>query len=147
MIDLSATTLAKSDQLNSDDLFGRTITIKITKVSLTASEQPIAISYEGDGGKPYLPCKSMRRVLIHIWGVDGNAYVGRSMTLYRDEAVVFGGQAVGGIRISHMSNINSPVTMSLTASRKSKKPFTVKPLSAATDKSEKKPAAEGGGNW
>ena len=131
-LDLTPTIIAKSDQLNSDDLIGRSITIKITKVALLAGDQPVALSYEGDNGKPYKPGKSMRRVLSHVWGLDGNAYVGKSLTLYRDEKVIFGGAAVGGIRISHMSGITEPITMSLTASRASKKPFTVRPLGAQT---------------
>jgi len=131
MVDMTKTILAKSDQLNADDLIGRTITVKVTAVSLAAGEQPIKINYEGDEGKPYYPCKSMRRVLVNTWGADGNAYIGREMTLYRDEKVVFGGAAVGGIRISHMSHIDQPITMSLTAAKASKKPYTVQPLVAA----------------
>lgn len=128
MTDLRATIIPKSDQLNADDLIGTTKTIKITKVSLAAGEQPIAINYEGDNGKPYLPCKSMRRVLVNVWGPDGNSYIGRSLTLYRDEKVKFGGLDVGGIRISHMSHIDKEITMALTATRANRKPFTVKPL-------------------
>lgn len=129
MIDLRQTIIPKSDQLNADDLIGRTLTIKVTKVLLSAgSEQPVAIHYEGDHGKPYMACKSMRRVLVNVWGPDANAYTGRSMTLYRDDAVKFGGMEVGGIRISHMSHIERPVTMALTATRANRKPFTVQPL-------------------
>lgn len=134
MIDMRKTTIPKSDQLNADDLLGQTLTIKVTKVSLLAeADQPIAIGFEGDGGKPYKPCKSMRRVLVNCWGPDGNAYVGRSMTLYRDDKVAFGGLAVGGIRISHMSHIDGPVTMALTTTRASRKPFTVNPLVVAKE--------------
>ncbi len=138
MTDLRKTIIPKSDQLNADDLIGTTKTIKVTKVSLAAGDQPIAINYDGDGGKPYLPCKSMRRVMVNVWGCDGNEYVGRSMTLYRDDKVTFGGMAVGGIRISHMSHIDKDVTMALTATRANRKPYTVKPLvqsHASSDKS------------
>ena len=129
MTDLSKTIAPKSDQLNADDLIGRTMTIKVTGVSkMKEPEQPIAISFEGDNGKPYKPGKSMRRVLVNAWGADGNAYVGRRMTLYRDDKVQFGGEQVGGIRISHLSDIRSAITMALTATRASRKPFTVKPL-------------------
>jgi hypothetical protein len=128
MTDLTKTIIAKSDQLNADDLMGGPITVKITKVSLAAGDQPVAISYEGDQGKPWMPCKTMRRVLVNVWGNDGNAYVGRRLTLFRDDKVMYAGQAVGGVRISHMSDISSPITMSLTATSKSKKPHTVKPL-------------------
>jgi len=132
-MNMLATIVPKSDQLNSDDLIGRTLTIKVKKVSLLAGEQPVAISFENDGGKPYKPCKSMRRVLVNVWGSDGGAYAGRSMTLYRDEAVAFGGAAVGGIRISHMTGIEGPVTMALTASKANRRPFTVKPLVVPND--------------
>lgn len=129
MIDMSSTVAPKSDQLNADDLIGRSKTIRVTKVALLETpDQPIAIYYEGDNGKPYKPGKSMRRVLIMVWGDDGNKFVGRSMTLYRDEKVLFGGVAVGGIRISHMSHIDEPRTMALTATRAQRKPFTVQPL-------------------
>ncbi len=126
----------KSDQLNADDLIGgQSKTIKITKVTIHAGEQPVALHYEGDNGKPYKPGKSMCRVLVFNWGSDANLYVGRSLTLYRDDKVKFGGIEVGGIRISHMSHINESRTMALTSSRAQRKPFTVKPLmgSASTD--------------
>ena len=126
----------KSDQMNADDLMGGlTKTIKITKVSILAGDQPVALSYEGDEGKPYKPGKSMRRVLVTVWGPDANAYIGRSLTLYRDDKVTFGGLAVGGIRISHMSHITEAQTMALTATRASRKPFTVKPLVIKEDTS------------
>jgi hypothetical protein len=141
MTDLRKTIIPKSDQLNADDLIGTTKTIKINKVFLAAGEQPIAINYDGDGGKPYLPCKSMRRVLVNVWGSDGNAFVGRSLTLYRDDKVQFGGLAVGGIRISHMSHIDKDVTMALTATRANRKPFTVKPL-IVTQEREDAPAGK-----
>lgn len=134
MADIRQTTEPKSDQLNADSLIGgKSLTIKVTKVSLAAGDQPVVISYEGDNGRPYKPCKSMRRVLVNVWGADGNAFIGRSMTLYCDDKVVFGGMAVGGIRISHMSHIEKDVTMALTATRASRKPFTVKPLVVKDD--------------
>jgi len=129
MTDLSQTIAPKSDQLNADDLIAGPRTITITKVSKSdTAEQPIKIHFDGDNGKPYLPCKSMRRVLVQVWGKDGATYAGRSMTLYRDESVKFGGAEVGGIRISHMSHIDKPVTMALTVTKANRKPFVVRPL-------------------
>lgn len=126
--DLSATIAPKSSQLSADDLLTGPRTITVTRVELTNAEQPVAIYFHNDEGRPFMPCKSMRRVLVNVWGADGSAYVGRSMTLYRDDKVTFGGLAVGGIRISHVSHINHDVTMALTATRGNKKPFVVKPL-------------------
>ena len=130
MTDLSKTIDPKSDQLNSDDLICGPMTISISKVGANPAspEQPISIFFDGDNGKPYKPCKSMRRVLVNAWGSDGSKFPGRAMTLYRDPTVKFGGLEVGGIRISHMSDIDKQITMALTATRANRKPYTVKPL-------------------
>lgn len=118
----------KTDQLNSDDLIGgRTLTITVSKVTAGSdATQPVELHYAG--GLPYRPCKSMRRVLVSIWGPDAKAYTGRSLTLYRDDSVMFGGVAVGGLRISHMSHMESEVTLALTASKAKRKPYKVLPL-------------------
>ncbi len=119
----------KSDQLNADDLIAGPRTIRITRVSGSGnSEQPVNVHFEDDDGKPYRPCKSMRRVMIAAWGADAAQYSGRAMTLYRDPKVQFGGMEVGGIRISHMTHIDRDMVMALTATKKSRKPYTVKPL-------------------
>lgn len=134
MNNMLTTITPKSDQINFDDFTGGyTKTIKITNVSILAGDQPVAIHYEGENGKPWKPSKGMRRVLVNIWGADASKYVGRSLTLYGDPKVTFGAAAVGGIRISHMSHITEPVTMALTASKASRKPFTVKPLVMVDD--------------
>lgn len=135
MIDMTKTIEPKSDQLNADDLIGGPRTITITKVSKSATpEQPISISFEGDNGKPYKPCKSMRRVLVHLWGADGSKYVGRSMTLFCDPKVVFGGTAVGGVRISHLSDIKEKATLALTVTKSKRAPYVVHPLAASAAK-------------
>ena len=129
MTDIGHTIVPKSTQQNADDFVVGPRTILITRVSLTDTpDQPVAVYFEGDDGKPYLPCKTCRRIMVHVWGADAKTYAGRSMTLYRDDKVMFGGVAVGGIRISHMSHIDRDVTMALTVTRANRKPFTVKPL-------------------
>ncbi len=129
MNDMSSVIIPRSDQTNADSLLAGPRTITITKIEIKpGAEQPVAISYTGDDGKPYKPCKSMARVLVHLWGPDSAQYVGKSMTLYCDPKVKWGGMAVGGIRISHMSHITAPVTMALTETKGNKKPFTVQPL-------------------
>jgi hypothetical protein len=134
-MNLAETIIPKSDQLNADDLISGTITIKVTAIKgSNEPQQPVSIHYEGDNGKPYKPCKSMRRVLVSAWGANGADYVGRSMTLFRDDSVLFGGIAVGGIRISHLSHIEKDLTLALTVSRASRKPYTVKLLTVAEPK-------------
>lgn len=129
MTDMAPTIVPKSDQLNADSLLAgpRTITIRDVKIA-PGTEQPVAIFSDGDDGKPYLPCKSMRRVMVTIWGADASAYIGRGMTLYRDPDVTWGGMNVGGIRISNMSHMDARTTIVLTATKKTRAPFTVHPL-------------------
>lgn len=129
-VDMGNFIAPKSDQLNADDLITgpRTVTVTGVRANEGSAEQPISISFDGDNGKPYKPCKSMRRVMVCVWGSNATSYVGRSMTIYRDEEVQFGGMKVGGVRISHMSHIDAPQTMALTATRARRAAFTVQPL-------------------
>lgn len=129
MIDLSKTIIPKSDQLNADDLIGSSKTITIREVRAGTEEmQPVSIYFYGDNNKPYKPCKSMRRLLIQVWGVDGSKYIGKSLTIYRDESVSFGGVEVGGIRISHVSHIATEQKVLITVSKSKRRPVTVLPL-------------------
>jgi hypothetical protein len=128
-LDMRDTIIPKSDQLNADDLIAGPLTIRIRKVSRAGDvKQPIAINFDGDDNKPYMPCKSMRRIMVLAWGEDGREYVGRSMTLYRDPGVIYGGAEVGGIRVSHMSHIDKPLVVALTISKSVRRPFRVLPL-------------------
>lgn len=135
MTDMAATIVPKSDQLNADDLIAgpRTITIREVQIA-PGTEQPVAVYFQGDDGKPFRPCKSMRRVMVALWGPDATAYSGRSMTLYRDPSVTWGGMEVGGIRISHMSHIDKQSQVVLTATKKVRKPFIVAPLVVPAEK-------------
>lgn len=143
-IDMGSTIAPKSDQLNVDDLIAGPRTVTITRVTGNQGslEQPVNVFFEGDNGKPYRPCKSMRRVMVAAWGVNAADYAGRSMTLYCDPNVTFGGMKVGGIRISHMSHIERDMQMALTASRAKRANYTVKRLTQPT-----KPAAEPAADW
>lgn len=129
-VDMSRFIAPKSDQLNADDLIGGPRTITITKVTGNEgnAEQPVNVFFEGDEGRPFRPCKSMRRVMVKVWGADASKYVGHSMTIYRDPKVKWGGMEVGGIRISHMTGIDSAQVMALSESRQARKPYKVEPL-------------------
>ena len=126
-IDVSRTIVAKSDQLNADDLMSGPVTVQVTDVRLTNEDQPIAIHISG-GHQPWKPCKTMRRLLVAAWGSDGAAWKGRWLTLFRDPAVKFGGDQVGGIRVSHMSDIPKPLLVSLAVTKGKKAPHRVEVL-------------------
>lgn len=138
---LKDTIIAKSSQMNADDLLSGPKTVTVTAVRRSSSpDQPVDVHYEGDDGKPYKPCKSMRKVLIFAWGENGADWIGRSMTLFNDPEVKFGGIKVGGIRISHLSHIERDIAISLTATKGKKAPITIKKLAAA--KREAPPAKQ-----
>lgn len=132
-MNLNTTIIPKSDQLNADDLISGPRTIKIAAVEAGSAEQPVSIYYEGDSKRPYKPSKSMRRVLVAIWGADGEKYIGRRLTLYRDPQIKFGGELVGGICISHASHLSEPIQIALTVTRGKRKPFCVQPLTVSQD--------------
>ena len=127
-VDMAQFVEAKSDQLNADDLIGAPRTITVRKVTGNDGDQPVSIYYEGDNNKPFKPCKTIRRVLMGVWGRYANDYVGKSMTLYRDDKVTFGGLETGGIRISHMSHIDKETMVVVMKSKGKKAPFKVLPL-------------------
>jgi hypothetical protein len=70
----------------------------------------------------------MRRVMVLAWGAEASAYAGRKLTLYRNPEITFGKDKVGGIEISHLSHLDKPLTVALTATRGRRKAFAVTPL-------------------
>ena len=137
MIDMTQTIIPKSDQLNADDLIGGPKTIKITAVKVTGGDQAVSIFYENDVGKPWKPCKTSCRVLILAWGANGENYIGKRATLFLDPKVKWAGKEVGGIRISHLSDIESDLRLMLTATRGKKEPCLIKKLDLGVEMSEK----------
>ena len=116
----------KSDQLNYDDVMTAAITDKVVGLAMGTPDQPVIVRLERH--RDYKPCKSMRRVLIAAWGDQGKDWIGKRMTLVGDSSVMFGGVAVGGIRISHLSGIEKPLTIKLTTTRSKRADYVVKPL-------------------
>jgi hypothetical protein len=128
-MNIAETTAPRSDQQNYDDYAGGiTKTVTVTEVKAGSAEQPVEIHLAEYPGRPYKPSKSMRRVLVACWGPDSSFYVGRRITLIGDPTVKFGGSTTGGIKISHLSHLDKPVSVSLTVTRGKRSPHTVSPL-------------------
>jgi hypothetical protein len=154
MNDFAQTLAAKSDQINNTDLSGGSQTITITRVVVKTNEdQPVSLGFHGSD-KVYRPCKGMRRVIAQVWGDDPTAYIGRSLTLYRDPEVRFGADTTGGTRISHMSHIDGQKKATVPLSRGKVKQYTINPISAPAVQTRQEPpsnaldlakAAAGGG--
>ena len=125
-MDMTASIIPKSDQLDAVDLLTGPRTFTIERVSRHTAEQPFNFHLEGFP-RVWRPGLSMRRVITAAWGIETEVYTGRRVTLFCDMSVMFGGVAVGGTRISHMSGIDKPLKVPALAGRKGAI-FTVLPL-------------------
>lgn len=126
-MDLTDTIAPKSDQLDAVDLLSGARVFTITGASKGSSEQPVNIAL-AEFPRPWRPGKSMRRVLVALWGPDASKYVGRRVELYCEPDVIFGGVQVGGTRIRAMSHIDGPKSVPLIVSRGKSAVWTVEPL-------------------
>lgn len=126
-LDISDTLAPKSDQLDAVDLLGGPRIFTITSVSKGNAEQPVNI-HLAEFPRVWRPGKSMRRVLAHCLGTDASKWVGVLVELYCDPNVQFGGEAVGGTRISRLSHIDGPKNIPLLIKRGKSATFVVQPL-------------------
>jgi hypothetical protein len=124
----------RSDQWNADDFVGGPRTFTIAGVTVGKAEQKYDIELVEGEGRAWRPPLTMLRLLMSAWGDEAAVWVGRRVTLYRDPSVRFGSDAVGGIRISHMSDLptgDKPFTDRFTERRGKKGPVTVEPLTVS----------------
>lgn len=127
-LDMTESLAPKSDQLDAVDLVGGPRTFTIENVTRHNAEQPFNF-HLADFPRVWRPGKSMRRVIAAAWGARASKYIGQRVTLYCDNSVEFGGAAVGGSRISHMSGIGGkPLKVPLLIKKGRSAIFTVQPL-------------------
>lgn len=133
-MDLTKATIAKSDQLNADDLLSGPRTFTVAEVREGNDEQPVSIVLaEWPNNRPFKPSKTVTRILVAAWGGESDNWPqGARMTLYRDATVKWAGQAIGGIRVSHLSHIDKPLKVALQETKGKKVLHTVAPLPADT---------------
>lgn len=118
----------RSDQWNADDFVGGPRTFTIAAVRPGKAEQKYDIELVEGEGRVWRPPLTVLRQLIRCWGDDSTQWIGRKVTLVLDETVTFGGNAVGGIRISHLSHLDKPTVVVVSASKNKKQRLTVLPL-------------------
>ena len=121
---------AKSDQLNAADLMSGPIDVTIKNVTKGPRDQPWHIHLDG-GHQPYKPCKTCRRLILNQWGNNPADWIGRRLRLFCDPNVMWAGAKAGGIRISHMSDIDRAADIPLPVSRGKSALFHVEPLGAS----------------
>ncbi len=126
---LRQTIIPKSDQLNAEDFLSTNALITVLGVDVEPGrDQPVWIYNDLDQKRPYKPSKSMRKILVDAWGDDENLWVGRKLVLFRDPEISFGGDKVGGIVISHMSQIKGDFKIKLQIKRGKQKEYQIKKL-------------------
>lgn len=123
----------RSDQWNADDFIGGPRTFTIAGVKHGTAEQKYDVELVEGEGRVWRPPLTMLRLLMAAWGDETAVWVGRRVTLYRDETVRFGPDAVGGIRVSHMSDLPGGKRFStkVTEKRGKRATITVEPLTEA----------------
>lgn len=129
-MNLSEAIVAKSDQLNADDLIGGPRTFTVKEVRRGDNDQPVAIVLgEFPAKRPFKPSKTVLRILTYAWGEETDNWPENPrLTLYRDAKVKWAGQEIGGIRVSHMSHITEPIKIALAESKGKKSLWRVDPL-------------------
>jgi len=126
MADIGFALEAKSNQLNAVDIMGCNRIIKIREVRVTKSDQPVAVFFDGDNNRPWLPSKGMRRILAGAWGQESDNWIGKHAELYFEPSVIYAGKEVGGIRIKALSDIDAKgLQFSLAINRQKREPDPV----------------------
>lgn len=123
----------RSDQWNADDFIGGPRTFTIAGVRVGTAEQKYDIELVEGQDRVWRPPLTVLRILLAAWGDEAATWAGRRVTLYRDESIRFGPEAVGGIRVSHMSDLpgGKRLSVKVTTSRGKRGTFTVEPLADA----------------
>lgn len=138
-LDITDTLAPKSDQINADDMAGRSAVVTVAGVEKVAGEQPLAVHLHEFPGRPWKPGKTVRRILAAAWGTDAAQWTGRRAELFTDQEVTFGKVKVGGIRVSRLSHLDAPLSLALTATRGKKQTHRIDPLPDSTPSAEVQP--------
>lgn len=136
-MDITPALATNSNQLNAIDIVAAPI--DVTVVGVERSGNRVAVSLHESPGKPWFPSKGMLRILAKHWGKETNNWTGKRARLFYDPTVPWKGKPVGGIRISHISGIDSPQTDPLRINQEKSIPYTVQPLPDATPSAEVQP--------
>lgn len=126
-LDITETTAAKADQINAVDLdeAGSVFTIAAVSRGDASAGQPVWIHMHETPGRPWKPCKTMRRLLRDCWGKRTGDWQGRAVYLYTDPAVTFGRDKTGGVRVRALSDMKAPKDLTYMVRRGQYQAFRV----------------------
>jgi hypothetical protein len=131
-----------SDQLDAIELAApRTFTIDTGSRLGQREGKTVAEIRLVDFPRVWRPSKGMLDALVGAWKTtDATQWVGHSLTLYNDTEVMFGREKTGGVRVSHVSHIDKPMTVTIRAGSGRTKPWRLQPLPDAQTKPSRKAA-------
>lgn len=123
----------RSDQINADDLIGAPMTVTIKAIHPGKAEQKYDIELVEVENRAWRPPVTVLRILLAAWGDEAKDWIGQRVTLYRDDSVRFGPEAVGGIRVSHMTGLTDgkPMDVRVSTSRGKRATVRIQPLTEA----------------
>jgi hypothetical protein len=143
-VDITEALAPTSDQLDAIELVNpRTFTIDTGSRLGSRDGKTVAEIRLVDFPRVWRPSKGMLDVLAACWGTDAKTWVGHRVTFYNDPDVMFGRDKVGGVRISHLSHIDSGRNLTIRAPGQGKtQRWHVDPLpdAAPSPSSQPKPA-------
>lgn len=129
-VDIRAATKPKSDQLNYETFLTGPQTFTVSKVTPGDRDHPVFIHMNECPATPYKPSKGMLKCISQPdgWGDKSSQWVGKSITLYGDPTVIYGGVEVGGIKVAALSDINGDYETLISARRGVRKPHLIKKI-------------------
>ena len=129
-VDIRAATKPKSDQLNYETFLTGPQTFTVSKVTPGDRDHPVFIHMNECPATPYKPSKGMLKCIAQPdgWGDKSSQWVGKSITLYGDPTVIYGGVEVGGIKVAALSDINGDYETLISARRGVRKPHLIKKI-------------------
>jgi len=132
-VDIRSAIKPKSDQLNYETFLAGPQTYTVSKVTPGDRDHPVFIHMNECPATPYKPSKGMLKCIAQPdgWGDKSSQWVGRSITLYGDPTVIYGGVEVGGIKIAAMSDIAGDYETLISARRGVRKPHLIKKIEIA----------------
>ena len=81
------------------DVTGQDITITEIKIEQVKDEpRPVLISLTS-GLKPWILNKTNINILSALFGTESTAWHGKTINIYNDPTITFGGQVTGGLRV------------------------------------------------
>jgi hypothetical protein len=66
-------------------------------------DQKFAMHFQGNL-KPLLLNKTNTRIMVALYGADSDGWLGKTIQLYNDPTIGFGGQITGGVRVRPSQN-------------------------------------------